>query len=127
MLPSPSVSFSLSRNLGKGLRYIDQGTTDDLSVTDQQRGPMISSPWLEFGKIEVDGFLVPAARLAGSRSGQLATPENWSFEGSLSQTFGFASTEEFGRLEIGSNENGLQEVKSPLSAKTYYIGRTDKA
>jgi hypothetical protein len=107
-----------------GLTYVDNDQAVDICVVDQQRGPMKRSEWLEFGKIELKGGLISACKLAGSGSNQVFTPDGWTFEGSLSQSFGFSPTESNNAgMRFLRHENGLDVYFNELSGKEVYVGR----
>ena len=83
-----------------GLRYLVDGKAQDVCVVDQQRGPMVECDWLEFAHLPMGEGKVGAAwlfegpRIAAGvhmkgRSMNLATPADWTFEGSLSEKFHF--------------------------------------
>lgn len=78
-----------------GLVYRDSGAAIDFTVTDQQRGLMYPTPWLECGKIPWQGRedqMITACRLKGSEVKQVVMPDGWEWEGSLSQEFLFLQT-----------------------------------
>lgn len=87
---SPADTKSFVQELEAiGLRYLINGTAQDVSVVDQQEGVMMPTPWLEVGHIELDGNQIAAARLKGSTLKTVLTPDGWVYEGSLTQSFSF--------------------------------------
>lgn len=110
----------------QGLAYVLGGQAIDLVVVDQMRGPMAPCEWLEFGKIPLAGGEVSAARIKGSTSRQLFTPDGWQLEGSLSQTFGFVPEGmEKKAMHFLRHEGGLDVYLNPLTGKEVYVGRTN--
>lgn len=108
-----------------GLRHIVEGNAKDLAVVDQLRGPTTPADWLEFCYVIMSGNRVAAARLAGSSLDQVLTPDGWTFEGSLSHTFGFVPSEATNKaLHFLRSENGLDVYLNPLTGKEVYVGRT---
>ncbi len=108
----------------KGLEYLRGGKAVDMVVVDQQRGPLAPAEWIEFGTVSMspDRSIVSACRLKGSIVDEVATPADWSFEGSLSQTFGFARSE--ANIELTQLEPGFLQAKGALWSNPMYVGRT---
>jgi hypothetical protein len=77
---------ALERN---GLRYLDQGAAQDIAVVDQQKGPLCSVSWVQFGHVDFGGNTIAAAQLTGSTLMKVITPDGWEYEGSLTQQFTF--------------------------------------
>ena len=75
----------------KGLKHLDNGQAADISVADQQYGPMSPTPWLDFGHIEINGERIAAVRLKGSTLMKVIMPDDWEYEGSLSESFSYLS------------------------------------
>ena len=76
----------------KGLRFLEEGSSVDMVVVDQMRGPTMPCDWIEFGHVELSGNRIAVAQLAGSQLKQVITPLGWKFESSLSQSFSFVPT-----------------------------------
>ena len=76
------------------LVFIQGGTSIDIAVVDQQRGPTKPCAWLDWGHVPIGGGQVAACKLKDSKMMTLITPEGWKFEGSLSQTY------EIGRAHV---------------------------
>ena len=112
----------------KGFVYLYDGEANDLVVVDQQRGLSATCNWLNFGHINLDDD--PSRRVAGCQAVDetdktLLTPDGWKYEGSLSQTFVFAPTEQVEKsLKFLRHENGLDVYYNKLTDKKVYLGRT---
>lgn len=83
-----------------GLIFMENGQCVDIAVCDQQRGPTVACPWLEFAHVSIEGGKIGAAWIfegerkmhgthMSSSKMKLATPVGWKFEGSLSDQFQF--------------------------------------
>lgn len=70
----------------QGLVYMREGKAADAVVVDQLRGPTTPCDWIEFSHVDwpAPGQRVAAARLVGSESTQIVTPDGWTCEGSIS-------------------------------------------
>lgn len=105
-----------------------EGRAVDLIVIDQLRGPTIPCDWIEFGHITLNSanaIKVAAARMAGQVDTALITPEDWSFETSLSRNYGFVPTEHRDKsLRYLRHEDGLDIYFNELLCKEVYVGRT---
>lgn len=129
MVPGDVEAFisQLERN---GLVYLREGEAIDIAVADQQQGFVAPCSWAEFGQTNLDGDpsqRVGACRLIGSRHSTLMTPEGWVYEESLSGTFGFVPTDQRDSIDVVDGENGLEVLRTPLSDKPMYVGRTSDA
>ena len=113
-----------------GLIYVAEGAAQDLAVVDQMRGPLVRCDWIEFGQIELDGDpkqRVAACRLVGSTQSVVITPEGWSFEKSLSSSFGFVPNEQDGKsLTFLRHQDGMDVYHNRLTGKEVFIGRTSR-
>lgn len=126
---TPNDVESFIKNLEKeGLEFLKAGEAIDITVADQMRGLTSKCSWVEFGRINLGPKRdqeVGACRLVGSQVMQVVTPPDWKFDGSLSQTYGFAPS---GQKQIGlkflRHENGLDVYYDSLSEKEVYVGRT---
>jgi hypothetical protein len=140
MIPEDVEAF-VNRLQRRGLVFLDHEKATDLAVADQQRGLTSDCDWLEFGKLNVgeDEGRVSACwffdaprvgwglhmRGTSMHSMQLAIPEEWKFEGSLSQRLGFVPTgQEDTRLKFLRKEDGLDVFLDLDTGKEVYIGRT---
>jgi len=120
MSPKATKNF-VDQIKAAGLVYSSQGKCVDIAVVDQQRGPTMPCDWLEFARIshgETDGH-IPACWLfeeprlvAGVHmrdlETELATPDGWHYEGSLSEKPDWDSDEdESTRMKYVRTEDGL--------------------
>jgi hypothetical protein len=110
-----------------GLHYVSAGAAQDMIVVDQISGPAARCNWIEFGHVTIDGHRIAAARLAGSQSRQLITPDEWTFERSLSRSYCFVPKGgEKESLKFLRSEGGLDVYLSLLTGKEVYVGRTGR-
>jgi hypothetical protein len=111
----------------RGLAYSGDGTAKDLIVVDQLRGPVAGCDWIEFGQISLGGDpqkRVSACRLKGSTQSVVVTPDDWTFEQSLSANPVFVPNEDIEkRLTVVRNENGLDVYRDKATGKEVFIGR----
>ena len=107
-----------------GLVFQKEGQAADLAVADQLRGLTIPAPWLEFGKVEIGGVKVSACWLAGGGSRDVAVPDGWKYESSLSAQHGFVDDGEIdGRLKYLRYEDGLDVYLDNVTGKEVFFGR----
>ncbi len=115
----------------RGLVYSEGGAAKHLVVVEQQRGPLVRCDWVEFGHIDLDGDpkrRVAACRLTGSKVTRVVTPDGWTFEESLSATFGFVPTGQVEKsLTFLRHERGMDIYRNELTGKEVYIGRSRAA
>jgi hypothetical protein len=104
-----------------GLVFLRSGKCVDIAVVDQQRGPTMPCEWLGFARIPFGKsgskvaacWLFEGPRLAAGvhfpgKSINLATPNGWTFEGSISEQFSFVPTEDVEEsLKYLRTESGL--------------------
>ena len=99
----------------------------DLVVVDQRTGPTTRCDWIEFSKatsLHPGVPLVATARLTGSANTEIATPENWNYEGSISATYVFVPNEHVDKaLKYLRTENGVDVYRSELTGKEVFLGR----
>jgi hypothetical protein len=109
-----------------GIIFLKDGKSQDLVVADQLRGFTVACDWADFGRFEIGpGQTVSAAQLRGTKNRQVFCPDNWKYEGSLSQQFGFAPTgTEHKSLRFLRHERGLDVYLNLVTGKEVYIGRT---
>ena len=109
-----------------GLVYLLDGDSQDIVVADQQRGFDAPCSWAECGDIEINGNSIKACQAVGDDSHQLMYPDGWQFEGSLSQTYIFAPSEEVDKsLKFLRNEDGLDVYLNMMTGKEVFLGRTN--
>lgn len=115
---------------GRGLTYLVDGVAEDLVVVDQLRGQLARCAWIELGRVRLDGDpnkKVAACRLEGSTQSIVVTPEGWTFEKSLSASFGFAPNEHVeNSLRFLRHECGLDIYENKLTGREVSIGLTDQ-
>jgi hypothetical protein len=130
MTPADAKSF-VERLEASGLAYLTDGQAQDIVVVDQMCGPTMRCDWVGYGTIHLgrDGQSpVKVCRLKGSDVHVMFGPDGWAYEGSLSQTFGFAPTGAEGRsLRFLRHENGLDVYLNLLTGKEAFVGRTGGA
>ena len=130
MSPSDVEAFikKLERN---GLDFLRGSDAVDIAVADQLRGLSSPASWLEFGHISLGGDpsrTIAACRFTNGAVTKVVMPPDWSFEGSLSQTYGFVPSEHTDKsLRYLRHENGLDVYLNLVTKKEVYIGRTDKS
>lgn len=109
----------------KGLVYLEGGESIDIAVADQQRGFTCKCNWADCGSVNIDGNNIKACQAVGDDSFQLMTPDGWKYEGSLSQTYAFAPTENVDKsLKFLRHEDGMDVYINTLTGKEVYLGRT---
>jgi len=126
MSPQDVESF-VKKLQNDGLEFLRGGEAIDIAVADQMHGLTSKCSWLEFGHVNMggNGPRVAACRLSGSQLMEVATPQNWTFEGSLSSSFGFVPTEHAEQgMKFLRHENGLDVYLNQLTGKEVYVGRT---
>lgn len=111
-----------------GLTFQRDGQTIDMAVVDQRRGPTVPSPWLEVGNISTKDMQVTACWAQGVTPGGIGLPRGWKFEGSLSQTSGFAAEGSDGdHLQFLRRDNDTDVYLNLLTGKEVYVGRPSVA
>lgn len=110
-----------------GLTYRRDGKALDLNVVDQRHGMATPCDWLEPGRLALGGDAtkkVAACRMRGGQSQQLAVPQEWQFEGSLSQSHDFvADGDDVANYQLLRREEGLDVLIDRSTQKTVYVGR----
>ncbi|MEI2677846.1 MAG: hypothetical protein V9G29_08410 [Burkholderiaceae bacterium] len=110
-----------------GLRFLVNGDAEDIAVVDQLKGLTVRAPWLESGTIRVtdpEGQLT-VCRALGSLDEELAVPDGWKFEGSLSERTSFMTDDEAKTdLQFLRTEGGLDVYLNKVTSKEVYVGRT---
>jgi hypothetical protein len=120
-----------------GLKFENGGTAEDIVVVDQQSGPTLACDWVEFGQFPYggDGGKVSACwffdgprtetghQLTGPKL-QIATPLGWTFEASMSKSFGFVPLgEEDKRLRFVRKEGPMEVYLDLVTGEEVYRGR----
>ena len=112
-----------------GLKYVVDGKAVDIAVVDQLHGVLAKCDWLEYGTIHLQESetMVSSCSFKGSDNSTLTlyTPENWSYDKSLSKSRGFTYSDSIEkRLKFIRHENNLDVYYDNASGKEVYIGRT---
>jgi hypothetical protein len=108
----------------RGLTHLRDRTAADCVVVEQMHGPCNACEWIEFGSVMIEEHQVDAGRLKGSTVRQLATPEGWTFENSLSCSFGFVPKGELDKsLRLLRREDDLEIYWNALAGKEVYVRR----
>ena len=120
----PDADAFLAELQSRGLTFMRDGVTIDVTAVDQHVGPTRPTRWIEFGQRTVLGHVVSAAWLAGSDSPRVSVPANWRFEGSLSENSGFVSNEDFAEhFEFVRRQDRLDVYIDRRSGREVYLGR----
>jgi len=115
----------------KGLTYRKDGKAVDIVVADQQRGFPVPCEWAMVHHAPVPGaesIQVTACMAFGAEDEPLATPDGWTYEGSLSDEFGHidsGATAE--RLVFLRREDGMDVYRDKKTGEEVYVGRTGGA
>lgn len=123
MTPADVEAFVSELEAG-GLIFRRDGQAVDIAVVDQLRGPSVPAPWLHVGRIKQGDKHLVAAALSGQRPTQIAVPQGWQLEGSLSDRPGFAAEGTEGdRLKFLRHEGGNDVYLDLISGKEVFVGR----
>ena len=121
----PDVEAFIGRLIEGGLEWFRDGKCIDIATADQVQGVLNACPWLEFGRVAIDGTgeqRVGACRMAGGRSSSLFFPEGWQYERSLSQSGQFVPN---GRVESAMRflrrEGSLDVYLDRATGKEVYL------
>lgn len=124
------VELFVTKLVKEGLTFTnDDADIDvDIVVVDQLRGPLWKCPWVEFGHVNLNQnptHKVATCRLVGSNVTDVVTPPGWTFEDSMSRSFGFVPSEHAAKGPTYlRHENGLDVYLDPITGKEMYVGRT---
>ena len=114
-----------------GIEYLRDGKAVDLVVADQQRGFAAPCEWAECGHFNWENDpdrKVAASWMAASQSGEVLTPDGWTYENSLTAQFSFIPNNlepEF-RDHLG-HEDGVDVYRDLETGKPVFVGRSKKA
>jgi hypothetical protein len=125
---NPKDCKSFVDGLGRvGIIHLKDGNSQDIVVADQIQGLTTPCDWAEFGRIDMEpGKTVSAVQSKGAAIKRVFCPDNWTYEKSLSGSFGFAPTRAQDKsLRFLRHENGMDVYLNFLTCKEVYIGRTD--
>jgi len=109
-----------------GLQFLEEGKSVDIVVVDQMMGPVCPCNWAEFGQAQLGdgGNRITVSRMAGSELQQVALPEGWGYEGSLSQQFTLVPAENFGEsMRFLRPQGGVDVYLDLETGKEVYTGR----
>jgi hypothetical protein len=135
---SPSDVEAFVHNLEHaGLTFQSGEMAIDFAVVDQVRGPTSDCAWLEFGQFAFgnSGGKVSAAWLFDElridsgihfpgHSPDLATPDGWTYEGSLSERFTFVEgSAENAKLKFLRSEGSIDVFLDLATGREIYRGR----
>lgn len=128
MVPADVESY-IRRLSAKGLRYLAEGTAQDIVVVDQQSGPLVRCDWIEAERVSLDPEgtqTITIAQLVNSQVEGLATPEGWNYAESLSRSFSFSADVQnpSAGMRFLRHENGLDVYWDDLAAKEVFVGRS---
>lgn len=127
MMPTDTRAYVKTlENLG--LIHLVDGMARDFVVVDQLQGPATPCEWIEVGHVNLEHDLerrVLAARLKGSKQQLVYTPDEWTFERSLSRSFGYAPEAHRDKsLTFLRHESGLDVYLNSITGTEVYVGRT---
>jgi hypothetical protein len=130
MDPRDAKQFATALN-SNGLTYRVDNEAVDFVLADQQQGLSATCKWAELGTAPAPGAeaaSVVACRLAGSDNQKLMTPDGWSYEGSLSDTFGENGADASSdQLEFLRREDGTDVYRDVETGEEVYVSRTGDA
>ena len=110
-----------------GIQYVEEKKAVDLIVADQLNGFAVDCEWAEFGHVYIGDdpeAHVGACRAVSSESMQIATPNGWQYEKSLSKSYSFVPNEEVNqKLRFLRHENGMDVYLDLETGKDMYLGR----
>jgi hypothetical protein len=112
-----------------GLTYRDKnGAPIDIIVVDQNRGPMVSCDWLDFGHADWNnnpGQTVAVCRAKFTKNLGLVAPEGWSYENSLTANSRFVAADEIpSNLEFLRHEEGIDILIDRNTGKNFFVRRS---
>jgi tetratricopeptide (TPR) repeat protein len=108
-----------------GLIFKEKGEAKDIAVVDQLRGPTTDVSWLTFGRISNSSINIMACALEGKELNKVAFPQNWKYEGSLSDKPGFAKPENEGdHLQFLRRDENTDVYLDFTTGKEVFVGRT---
>ena len=120
MTPADVGSFVGSLQV-KGLVFSQNGEFIDIAVVDQRTGLTAGCDWLQFGKHPA-GFSI--CWLGGMEPGNVAIPEGWRLENSLSKKSHFVDTRDADeRLKFLRHADGNDVFLDVETGKEVYVGR----
>ena len=90
MAPEDMQAFIVKLE-SKGLVHLKDDKAIDMVIMDQTKGIMDTCDWIEAAKmdLEKEGQSVFVCRLIGDESNEIAIPDDWEYETSLSNSYGY--------------------------------------
>jgi hypothetical protein len=133
----PDIEAFVKRLERGGLTFLRNGKSIDIAVVDQMRGPTMPVEWLEFACISLSEagnkvaacWLFEEPRIAAgvhmpAEGVNIATPDGWVYENSLSANFKFVENEEMQqKLKFLRKEEGTDIYLDLSTGKEVYVGR----
>ena len=128
MVPEDMQAF-IDKLESKGLVHLKDDKAIDMVIMDQTKGIIDLCDWIECSKmdLEEEGQSVFVCRLIGDESNEIEIPEGWTYETSLSNSYGYIPDGQIDKsLEFLHHENGCDVYRNKLTGEIVYIGRTGK-
>jgi uncharacterized protein YdhG (YjbR/CyaY superfamily) len=133
----PDVEGFVRRLERGGLIFLRNGKAIEMAVVDQMNGPTVPAEWLEFARLPLGDtggevaacWLYEGPRFAGglhmpAREMAIATPDGWTYKGSLSADFKFVGNEEMNeKLKFLRHEKGADVYLDLATGREVYVGR----
>jgi len=138
MVPADAGTFCRMLEEG-GLTFVRDGRAVDFAVVEQMSGPTTPVKWLDFAHVPFDEsggevavcWLYEGPRMAvglhmPSMLMQIATPDGWSYERSLSAKHLYVANEDLAeRFElVRHGEDGIDVYRDRATGEEVYMGRT---
>jgi hypothetical protein len=121
--PEDADSYVATLESG-GLVHVRDGETVDFAVVDQMTGPTVPSSWLEFGMVGMGGMKIGVCYPPGQIPSEIALPENWTYEGSISQkTIRIPDEKINDRLQFLRHEEGCDVYLNLDNGKALFMRR----
>ncbi len=106
-----------------GFEFIQHGQARDVAVVDQRQGVTVDCSWLQFAR-HPKGHAF--AWLADKEPGDLAVPQGWEFQRSLSNSYSFVPTEEVKqRIQFIRTDKGVDIFRDELTDREIFLGCPD--
>jgi len=122
----PEVDIYIQQLETMGLDFLLDGVPQDIVIVNQLDGPTTECNWIEVARIKYDeDQIVTAARMVGTASDSLWTPDGWQFEGSLSDKYVYLPQSEVNEvMNYLRTEGGVDTYRHRETGKLFYRGRT---
>jgi len=127
---TPTDAQQFVNNLAEyGIEYVRDGKAIDLVVVDQQKGFLMSCDWGEYGHVDWQkdsNKKIAACRRVDSKSDQIVTPINWSYEESLSKEFKFVESGHVPEhMDFLRHEGNMDVYRDLKTGKEVFVGRPE--